>query len=270
MLTLVFKLKLRRGFINLLSPSESLSYFQMSAFMISKKNEYLCSACPSHKKGIFCKLTAKDLHNISEHKVSNTYKKGQTLFVQGNHPFGLYCINSGNVKVTKVGPDGKESIVRIVSSGDIIGHRSLFTNQFYTATATALEETRVCFLDKKFIMKAIQEKPSISINLIEKISSDMGAAENKLFSLHQKNVRERLAELFLLLKESHGVPQENGHIFINLKLTREEMATMIGTANETLIRFISEFKTAGLISQKGKELYITNATELVKWANIPY
>lgn len=235
-----------------------------------KKPQHNCSDCPSLAQGVFCSLGKEELKNVSEHKVTNIYKKGQTLFVQGNHPFGLYCVSSGNIKVTKVGADGKESIVRIVSAGDVLGHRSLFTDQFYTATATALEDTRVCFLDKKFIMKVIQEQPSVSMNIIEKLSCDMGAAENKLSSLHQKNVRERLAELLLLLKESHGVTEEDGRIRIDLKLTREEMATMIGTANETLIRFVSEFKEAGLIEQEGKTIYITNEEELIEWANVAY
>ena len=238
--------------------------------MMSKKVENSCENCASRSKGVFCELNSSELKDVSEHKVTNVYKKGQTLFVQGNHPFGLYCISSGNIKVTKVGADGKESIVRIATAGDVLGHRSLFTDQFYTATATALEDTKVCFLDKKFIMKVIQEKPSVSMNVIEKLSTDMGAAENKLSSLHKKNVRERLAELFLLLKESHGVTQDDGRTLINLKLTREEMATMIGTANETLIRFISEFKEAGLIEQEGKKIFIANEAELIEWANVPY
>ena len=237
---------------------------------MSKKVENSCENCASRSKGVFCELNSSELKDVSEHKVTNVYKKGQTLFVQGNHPFGLYCISSGNIKVTKVGADGKESIVRIATAGDVLGHRSLFTDQFYTATATALEDTKVCFLDKKFIMKVIQEKPSVSMNVIEKLSTDMGAAENKLSSLHKKNVRERLAELFLLLKESHGVTQDDGRTLINLKLTREEMATMIGTANETLIRFISEFKEAGLIEQEGKKIFIANEAELIEWANVPY
>lgn len=238
--------------------------------MITKKEANSCEQCPSLKKGIFCELASTDLKDVSDHKVTNVYKKGQTLFVQGNHPFGLYCISSGNIKVTKVGADGKESIVRVATAGDVLGHRSLFTDQFYTATATALEDTKVCFLDKKFIMKVIQDQPTVSMNVIEKLSTDMGAAENKLSSLHQKNVRERLAELLLLLKESHGEKQDDGRVFINLKLTREEMATMIGTANETLIRFISEFKDAGLIEQEGKKIFITNEEELIEWANVAY
>lgn len=97
----------------------------------------------------------------------------------------------------------------------------------------------------------------------------MGSAENKLTSLHQKNVRERLAELLLSLKTTHGV-KENGRWKIDLKLTREEMATMIGTANETLIRFMTEFKDAGIIEQEGKVIYIVNEEELLNWANIHY
>ncbi|MDD0853392.1 Crp/Fnr family transcriptional regulator [Halobacteriovorax sp. GB3] len=229
-----------------------------------------CEHCPSKGQGIFCELKNSELHEISEHKVTNTYKKGQTLFVQGNHPFGIYCINSGNIKVTKTGPDGKESIVRIVKGGDVLGHRSLFTNDYYSATATAIEDSKVCFIDKKYILKVIEEKPSVALNVINKLSRDMGAAESKLTSLHQKNVRERLAELFLLLKETHGEEVSTGRFKLNIKLTREEMATMIGTANETLIRFISEFKDENLIEQEGKVLFVVNEEKLVDWANLNY
>ncbi len=235
-----------------------------------KKNKTSCENCESRMSGVFCELTNDELSDISEHKVTNVYKKGQNLFVQGNHPYGLYCVSRGNIKVSKVGPDGKESIVRIVKGGDVIGHRSLFTDQNYTATATAMEDSTVCFLDKKFIMKAIQQLPSVAMNIIEKLSRDMGAAENKVSSFHQKNVRERLAELLLLLKESHGEKTDDGKIRINIKLTREEMATMIGTANETLIRFISEFKDEGLIEQDGKFIIIKDEDELMSWADVNY
>lgn len=229
-----------------------------------------CSDCPSKNKGIFCSLSSDELANVSQHKVTNIYKKGQNLFIQGNHPYGIFCISSGNIKVTKVGNDGKESIIRIVTAGDVLGHRSLFTKEFYKATATAMEDTKACFLDKKFIMKVINDNPSVSTNVIEKLSRDMGAAENKMSAFHQKNVRERLAELLLILKESHGEEVAPGEFQINLKLTREEMATMIGTANETLIRFISEFKQSGLIKQNGKLIIVCKEEELIEWANLEY
>ncbi len=235
-----------------------------------KKHEYSpCENCSSRGEGIFCELDMPELSEVSHHKITNTYKKGQTLFVQGNHPFGIYCINKGNVKLTKTGPDGKETIVRIVHGGDILGHRSLFTDDNYSATATAMEDTDVCFLDKKFILKMIQNEPTVALNIINKLSRDMGAAEKKLSSLHQKNVRERLAELILSLKATHGV-KEKDRWRIELKLTREEMATMIGTANETLIRFMTEFKEAGIIEQEGKVIFIKDEDELLNWANINY
>jgi CRP-like cAMP-binding protein len=228
-----------------------------------------CEHCPSKDTGIFCELKMPELQSVSQHKVTNTYKKGQTLFVQGNHPYGLFCISKGNIKLTKVGPDGKESIVRIITGGDILGHRSLFTEDNYGATATAMEDTEVCFIDKKYIIGVINNNPSVAMNIINKLSRDMGIAESKLTSLHQKNVRERLAELLLSLKISHGV-KDGKRIRIDMKLTREEMATMIGTANETLIRFMTEFKDAGIIEQEGKVIYIIDEEELLNWANINY
>lgn len=236
---------------------------------MKKTDHGSCANCGSKDEGIFCDLDFSALEDVSEHKVFNTYKKGQTLFVQGNHPFGIYCISKGNIKLTKTGADGKETIVRIVQGGDILGHRSLFTDDDYMATATAMEDTEVCFIDKKFILKVIQNNPSVALNVINKLSRDMGSAERKLSSLHQKNVRERLAELILSLKATHGV-KIDGRWKIELKLTREEMATIIGTANETLIRFMTEFKDAGIIEQEGKVLYIKDEKELLNWANLNY
>ena len=229
----------------------------------------VCEHCPSKDEGIFCELHNPALQHITEHKVASTYKKGQTLFIQGNHPYGLFCISKGNIKLTKVGPDGKESIVRLVTGGDVLGHRSLFTDDNYGATATAMDDVEVCSLDRKYILGVMQNNPSVSMQIINKLSRDMGIAEAKLTSLHQKNVRERLAELLLSLKVSHGVKDGN-RIKIDMKLTREEMATMIGTANETLIRFMTEFKEAGILTQEGKVIYITNEEELLNWANLNY
>lgn len=228
-----------------------------------------CESCPSKKDGIFCNLNFSEIEDVSHHKVTNHYKKGQNLFVQGTHPFGLYCISSGNIKLTQTGVDGKESIVRIAHAGDILGHRSLFTDEDFAKTATAMEDTEVCFIDKKYLLGLIEKNPSVALNIINKLSRDMGQAESKLSSLHQKNVRERLAELLLSLKTTHGV-REKDRWKIELKLTREEMATMIGTASETLIRFMSEFKDADIIEQDGKVIYIKDVDKLLEWANIQF
>jgi CRP-like cAMP-binding protein len=228
-----------------------------------------CDKCSSQAMSIFCQLDRGPLAEISSHKVMNTYKKGHVIFYQGNPPFGLYCISRGKIKITKVGTDGKESIVRIASVGDVLGHRSLFSNENYNATATAMEDTSVCFIDKKFIYKIVNEQPSIALNIIQKLSREMGSAESKSASMFQKNVRERLAELLLTLSSSYGV-KEQGRVRLDIKLTREELASMIGTASETVIRFITEFKEEGLIEQEGKTIFIIDNDGLLELANINF
>jgi CRP-like cAMP-binding protein len=228
-----------------------------------------CEHCQSKDKGIFCQLEHAALSEVDHNKVMNNYKKGQTIFFQGNPPFGLYCINSGKIKVSKLGNDGKESIIRIAGPGDVLGHRSLFSQENYTATATVIEDAAICFLDKKFIYKAVEKEPTIALNLIQKLSKEMGSAEARSAALSQKNVRERLAELFLMLKKTYGVQEEN-RWRLDIKLTREEMASMVGTANETVIRFISEFKEEGLIEQEGKTIYVIDEDRLLEFANLNF
>ena len=220
-----------------------------------------CENCASRDQSIFCELSKHALEGISSGKLMNQYKKGQTLFLQGNHPQGLYCINSGKIKISKIGPEGKESIVRIAAPGDVLGHRSLFSNEAYAATATVIEDATICFLEKKLIHKTLQMEPSVALKLIQKLSKAMGEAEDRGASLAQKSVKARLAELLLSLKNKHGV-DENGRIRLDIKLSREEMASMVGTANETVIRFMSDFKSEGLIAQEGKIIYILDGEAL--------
>src|SRR5690606_38757827 len=139
----------------------------------------------------------------------------------------------------------------------VIGHRSLFGKENYTATATVIEDAAVCFIDKKHITEIIYDQPELALKIIEKLSREMGQAETRNASMTQKNVCERLAELLLNLKNRYGVKVEQGWK-LDIKLTREEMAALIGTANETVIRTISDFKNEGILDQVGKTIYIIN------------
>lgn len=229
-----------------------------------------CEQCPSQGNGIFCVLESQDLIEVNQHKVMNSYKKGQTIFFQGNPPFGLYCISTGKIKVSKIGNDGKESIVRIAGPGDILGHRSLFSKEPYTATATVIEDSAICFLDKNFIYSIIKSRPEVSLQLIERLSKDMGMAEARSASMSQKSARERLAELFLHFIKSYGEEIQNGDVKLNIKLNRDEIASIVGTAHETIIRLISEFKSEGILRQEGKTLIVIDQEKLVEFANLDF
>ncbi len=226
-----------------------------------KTNSHKCQTCPSKGEGIFCDLENQALDKVSSAKVFNTYKKGQTLFMEGSPPYGLFCIQEGTIKLTKTGEDGKESIVRIACNGDVLGHRSIFSDTNFQATATAIEETTVCFIDRKFIMRMVSEEPTVAQNIICQLGKSLGDSEDRIASFAQKNVRERTAELLLILNESHGKDHALGRL-LEIKLTREEMASIISTATETLIRQLSEFKEEGVIKQEGKKLIIANIDQL--------
>jgi CRP-like cAMP-binding protein len=107
-----------------------------------------CEDCAS-KGGMFSCLSKEDITRLGEDKGNNFYKKGQVIFYEGNYPRGLYCIYKGKVKVSKLGDEGKEQIVRISGNTDTLGYRSLLCNEAYRATATALEDSYVCYLSKK-------------------------------------------------------------------------------------------------------------------------
>lgn len=217
------------------------------------------------KVKLFQSMKDDELTEINKNGIYAFYKKGQTLFVQGNNPYGVFCVMNGNVKITNIGSDGKESILKIVTTGDILGHRSLFSNSKYSTTAIAIDDTEVYFFEKNYIFNLVNINRTVVNNLINKLTSDIGLAENRLTSLQRKNVRERLAELLLSLKETHGV-REGDYIKINIKLSREEMAEIIGTASETLIRILTEFKDAEIIEQNGKSIYIKDEDKLINWS----
>lgn len=225
-----------------------------------------CGSCPSRNSGIFCDLNKEQLNDVSTHKVMNHYKKGQTIFFQGNPPMGLYCVSSGKIKITRTGNDGKEAILRIAGPGDVLGHRSLFSKEKYEATATVLEDSSICFIDKNYIYDAIQNNPSIAMSMIEKLSRDMGIAERKSAAMFQKNARERLADLFIEFAEDYGVKVDD-KIKLDIRLSRDEIASIIGSAHETVIRLISEFKEEGILELNGKTILVKDMDKLREFAN---
>jgi CRP-like cAMP-binding protein len=236
---------------------------------LKKRTTLNCHTCIGRTKGIFCNLKGASLDELDESKNSNIYKKGQNLFVEGNPAFGLFCIHSGKVKITKSNSEGSETIVRIVTSGDLVGHRSLFSDSPYAASATVIEEGTVCFVSKETIKSLIEKEPPLAFEIINRLSKEMGIAEEKLASMARKSVRERFAEMLLLLKENFGVKNETG-ILLDIKLTREEMSQMVGAASENIIRLITDFKELGYIAQNKKQIILLNIKAIEKEAALGF
>ena len=234
---------------------------------LRKKPQLDCHTCPGRMNSIFCDLEQAALAELNQSKNANTYKKGQNLFIEGNPPFGLFCVHSGRVKIYKTNADGSETIVRLLGSGDVAGHRSLFSNSPLRASATVIEEAHVCFVSRDTVHSLVQKDPHLCCEIVNRIGREMGAAEEKLASMARKSVRERFAETLLLLKESFGVATDEG-IKLEIRLTREEVAQIVGAASENIIRLVSEFKEQGYISQDQRYLILLDVPAIEKEASL--
>lgn len=225
-----------------------------------------CERCESRMKSVFCNLPLADLSILNDNKGCSSYKKGQSIFSEGALPLGLFCVNAGKIKVSQIGEEGREQIVRLAKAGDILGYRALIGGGRYSSSATALDDSSICFIPKSVFFSILDNNNSLSLQIMKLLSHDLDQAEHKITNLAQKPVRERVAEALLFLKEVYGFEADGQTL--NVTLTREEIANIVGTATETLIRFLSEFKGDNLIELNSKKIKLTNVNGLVKTANI--
>ena len=228
--------------------------------------DHLCQSCAQMNTSVFCKAKIEYLNQINSQKVCNTFKKGQTIFNEGSYPFGVFCINSGKVKLAHLGDDGKEQIIRLLRGGDVIGYRALLSGERYSASAVALEDTQVCFVPKELFIYILKNDAGLTFEMMKLLSDELHKTELKLTHLAQKPVRERLAEVLLFIKETYGF-EEDG-ITLNVRLSREEIANLVGTATESTIRLLSEFKRDSMVELDGKKIKIINQKKLLRTANL--
>ncbi|HEY9840635.1 MAG TPA: Crp/Fnr family transcriptional regulator [Candidatus Obscuribacterales bacterium] len=210
-------------------------------------------------------MPAEILNEFNASKNARSYKPGQIIFYEDNNPFGVYCVEKGTVKLTKYTPEGKTYIARIAKAGDLLGYRAFLTHEPYSATAEVMEEATVCFIEREVFMKALQKYPGFSLHLMEQLGADLKSAENRARDLAYKSVPERLAELLLALKESFGTVLPDGSVRLDIKLTREELASMLGTTVETTVRNLTRFRQKKLIAFEKKDIVLKNIRGLAEY-----
>lgn len=234
---------------------------------MKKANPHLdCQFCEARFTSVFCELNKEEVGELNQHKGCSIYKKGQDIFKQDSYPHGIYCINAGKVKLFQLAENGREQIVRLAKPGDLLGYRALLGGEKYTSTAEAIVETSICFIPKNLFFKFVETNNAITLQVMKLLSNDLKNAEHKITDLAQKPVKERMAEAILFMKEVYGFEKDN--VTLNVVLTREEIANIAGTATETAIRILADFKNEGYLEFNGKKIKISKMNELVHVANI--
>jgi CRP-like cAMP-binding protein len=225
----------------------------------------------SSKYGVYGSRSAFLFHELLRRDMPNgegrkTYKKGEHIFEEGNHANGLFCVIQGKVKIVRLGDGGKEQIVRLAGKLDVIGYRALLAGQQYHASAVALEDVAVGFVPKKIFFDILNNNPEIAMQMMRLLSQDLDQSEIKRVDIATKSVKERVAELLLLLKETYGVIGDNATI--DVKLSREDLAAMVGAAKEVVIRALAQLKDENLIETKGRQITLVNIPGLIKTAGL--
>lgn len=226
-----------------------------------KKIEFpSCQEC-GVEDGFFCGLSHDDKGQLSHNKGHSLFKKGQHVFYEGNHAIGVYCLFKGKVKLTKIGKEGKEQIIRFSKPGDIIGYRSLLNDEPYQATATAIEDTYVCVILKSTFLEMVDKNRKFSKKIISLLGEDLKSAEDNIVGLTQKSVQERIAEALVLLINTYGYKEDKATI--NVKLSRTEIANLAGTTPETTIRTLAKMVKDGYIRLNKKEIQVPSFKKLM-------
>jgi len=212
-------------------------------------------------------LPKEDLMFLQESMVERKYKKGQRIFVEGSIPTGIYYLKSGKIKKYKADRDGKEQIIYICNSGELFGYPALLSEGSYSDSAAALEDSMVAFIPKEDFLQVLSQSPILSNKLLKNLSHEFGVLVNSVATFAHRSVRERLALSLLILKEKYRVTgNESKPVEINL--SREDLSNLVGTAVETLVRLLHDFKDEGLIETEGRKIRVLNIRQLVKTANL--
>lgn len=229
-----------------------------------KKNEIIKKTLSADLEGLRelqnAVANTKTLEALSEESNSNAYKKKQVIYKQGNHPHYLFYIQKGKVKTYKTHEDGKDLVIDLYNEGDFFGYTALLEGSAYTETAEAIEETELALIPRKEFEDLLNSNPSIAKKLISLLSKNVVAKENQLLGIAYNTLRKKVAEaLVSMLKKYHTNKKEP---FV-VDLSREELATIAGTATESLIRTLSDFKTEKLIDIKSGKVVITDESKLI-------
>lgn len=210
---------------------------------------FLCNSCISEWKEV-----------IVLKKKTILFKKGKQVFGENEPVKGIYFVYSGSVKIYKNWINSKELILRFAKAGDILGHRGLGGDESYPVSATALEETKLCFISNDFLETSLKANPLFTYKLMQFYASELQKAEKRMRDLAHMEVKGRIADALLQMSQVFGHHENK---FIAATITRQDISSYAGTTYETVYKFLTELTRKKIVSTEGKKIKI-NKPELLK------
>ncbi len=194
------------------------------------------------------------------------YAKGEIIFREGSHPDGIFFIKQGKAKKYKLDANGKEHIIYVANTGELIGYHAILSESRYPDSAAALEESSIGFIPKEDFLKVLEQSPILSKRLLKTLSHEFAVLVNNLSVQAQRSVRERLALQLIVLREKYKSDFKTGE-FVEINMGREDLANLVGTARENIVRILSDFKEEGIIKTMGRKIIVTDVKKLIEISN---
>ncbi len=206
----------------------------------------------------------ESLKKLSENKKTKTYKKREVIYSEGSYPNAVYFLKNGKIKNLKSNEFGKEYIIELHKPGDFFGYLDLLENTAYQDTAMALQDSEVVIIPKDEFNALLYNNRDVATKFIKMLSNEVREREERLLKLAYNSVRKRVAESLIMLANRY---QEDKSKPFAISITREDLASIVGTATETVIRTLSDFKDEHLIEMKGSLITVLDYEKLARMRN---
>jgi CRP/FNR family transcriptional regulator, cyclic AMP receptor protein len=205
-----------------------------------------------------------NLESFTDGRNINKYKKKQIIYAEGNHPNRLYFVKKGKIKTVKANEEGKELVTDLYCPGDFLGHIALLEGTAYKDTAVALEETELAIIPREDFDELIHKNPDVAKKFMQLLAKNISEKENQLLGIAYNSLRKKVAEALLLLQKKY---QQKNEDKFTIDISRESLATVAGTATESLIRTLSDFRNEKMIDITDGSITIINQKKLEKMVN---
>lgn len=217
-------------------------------------------------ESILSNLPAKDFALLTAHQVELVYRKGEIIFREGAYPSGIFYIANGKAKKYKLDSEGNEQIIYVANTGELIGYHAILAEDRYPDSAAALEESTITFIHKDDFLIVLGQSDSLSKRLLKTLSHEFAVLINGLTLFGQRSVRERLALQLIVLREKYKINFESG-MSVEINMSRDDLASLVGTVRENVVRILTEFKLEGILKTKGRKIIVLNVNKLIEIAN---
>ena len=217
-------------------------------------------------ESVLTDLPLDDLELLTANKSEQIYKKGDVIFREGGYPGGIFYITDGKVKKYKVDKDGREQIIYVANTGELLGYHAVLSEDRYPDSAAALEESKIAFIPKEDFLDTIQQSDILTRRLLKTLSHEFAVLANSLTMFAQKPVRERLALQLIVIREKYKVNFQPG-MPVEINMSRDDLASLVGTARENVVRVLTEFKESGILITRGRKIIVQDVGKLIEIAN---